>query len=91
MKVSSLIKHKIINLSEIPKDVIMNVPVVTALGSFEIIVENYGGLIEYTDCLIRIRSKSGQILISGNNLNVDYYTNNEMKIQGTITSINFIK
>lgn len=89
MKSNLSIKQKFTKISEIPEDVVMGIPLLTALGNTEICIENYGGIIEYTDCLIRIRTKTGKIIISGKNLNVDYYTNDEMKIQGRISSIEY--
>lgn len=89
MKSNLSIKQKAMNISDVPKDVVLGIPVITILGDIEISIENYGGIIEYTDCLIRIRTKSGQIIISGKNLYVEYYTSNEMKIHGRISSIEF--
>ena len=89
MKTNLSLKHKVAKIAELPEDVIMGIPVLTLLGNKEINVENYGGIIEYTEQLIRIKTKAGQIIVSGNNLYIDYYTNVEMKIQGNIISIEF--
>ena len=89
MKTNLSIKQKVLTASDMPKDVIMGIPVLTILGDIEICIENYGGIIEYTDCLIRIRTKTGQIIVNGKKLNVDFYTNDEMKICGKIRSIEF--
>ena len=89
MKSYLSIKQKVARISEIPEDVVLGIPLLTALGSTEICIENYGGIIEYTDCLVRIRTKTGNISIKGKNLQVDYYTNDEMKIEGRISSIEY--
>ena len=89
MKSHLSLKQKVARISEMPEDVIMGIPVLTALGNTNIQIENYGGIIEYTDSLIRIRTKTGQIMIKGKHLYVDYYTNDEMKLQGNINSIEF--
>ena len=72
-----------------PKDVVLGVPIVTLTGQVEVSVENYRGIIEYTDVLIRIKSKSGQIKISGKNLEIEYYTNDEMKITGRVEKVEY--
>ena len=72
-----------------PKDVVMGAPVVTALGNFEVCVENYRGITEYTDTLVRVQTKGGQIRLTGKRLKVEYYTNDEMKITGKIECIEF--
>lgn len=75
--------------ANMPKDVVLGVPIVTLTGQVEVNVENYRGIIEYTDVLIRIKSKSGQIKISGKNLEIEYYTNDEMKITGRVEKVEY--
>ena len=60
-----------------------------APGTDELCVENYRGMTEYTDQIIRLQSKSGQIKITGKKLEVIYYTNDEMKIHGHIRTIEY--
>lgn len=84
-------KNKLSELSELPKDVVLGIPMLTMIGQMELIVENYRGIIEYTDILVRIHTKDGQIRVVGENLKVDYYTNDEMKITGHITAVEYVK
>ncbi len=72
-----------------PKDVIMGASVVTVLGMSEVCIENYSGITEYTDTLVRIRTKHGQIQLKGSCLEIEFYTNDEMKITGSINLIEF--
>ena len=72
-----------------PKDVVLGVPIVTIVGEFEINIENYRGIIEYTETLIRIKVKSGQIKITGKRLQIEYYTNDDMMITGRIEKIEY--
>ncbi len=83
------LKKRIADTYELPKDVVMGQPVVTVLGRTEMNIENYRGIIEYTDVLIRIQTKIGQIRITGKNLRVDYYTNDDMKLTGQIEAIEY--
>ena len=59
------------------------------LGNFEVCIENYRGILEYTDTLIRVQTKGKQIRLSGKQLQIEYYTNDEMKITGKISSLEF--
>ena len=77
------------NYLGMPKDVILGVPLITITGQTEALVENFRGILEYTDKLIRIQTKIGKIHISGRNLQIECYTNDEMKIVGYITMIEF--
>ena len=85
------LREKLSDLSELPGDVSMGLPVLTMVGQVEFNIENYRGMIEYTDVLIRFRTKSGQIRVNGRGLKIAYYTNDEMKINGRIESIEYQK
>lgn len=77
-------------VSGMPKDVILGAPILTVTGQMELLVENYRGILEYTERIIRIQTKIGQIRILGTKLQVEYYTNDEMKITGKITEIKYV-
>lgn len=74
---------------EIPKDILPGLPVLMVTGNVELTVENYRGILEYTQQLIRLKVKGGRIKISGERLEIDHYTNDEMKVTGTICAIEF--
>lgn len=86
--------HKLLNqmseVSGMPKDVVLGAPILTMTGQIELMLENYRGILEYTDQLIRMQTKVGQIRITGKRLQIEYYTNEEMKITGKITEIEYI-
>ena len=75
--------------ASMPRDVVMGASVITITVRNEICIENYRGILEYTDLLIRVQTKSGQIRLSGKNLQIEYYTNDEMKITGRIVQLEF--
>ena len=81
--------ERLASAAGMPKDVVMKAAVLTALGNFEVCIENYRGITEYTECLVRVQTKGGQIRLTGKRLKVEYYTNDEMKITGKIESIEF--
>ena len=83
------IKKKLASAASMPKDVIMGASVVTVLGMSEVCIENYSGITEYTDTLVRIRTKHGQRQLKGSCLEIEFYTNDEMKITGSINLIEF--
>ena len=83
------IREKLASAASMPKDVVLGASVVTMLGRNEVSIENYRGIIEYTDTLIRVQTKSGQIRLTGKKLQVEYYTNDEMKITGAVHTLEF--
>ncbi|MCI8939654.1 MAG: sporulation protein [Dorea sp.] len=78
------------DMSGMPKDVTLGAPILTVTGQMELLVENYRGILEYTECLIRIQTKIGQIRILGTRLTIEYYTSDEMKIMGKVTDIKYV-
>ena len=74
----------------LPTDIIAGAPIVTATGRNEICLENYKSIIEYNSSLITVQAKTCKICIEGKELNILYFTEDEMKITGFIKSINYI-
>ena len=73
--------------ANLPKDVV--VPILTLTGHYEVNIENYRGILEYTEQLIRINVRSGQIRITGKSLEINYYTTTDMKITGKVEKIEY--
>ncbi len=81
------VKSNIVESLELPRDIFYGAVIVTAMGRGEVLVENYRGIIEYTQEKIRLQTKTCQVTIQGKRLVVEYYTNEEMKITGCIQGI----
>ena len=75
--------------ANLPKDVVLGVPIRTLTGHYEVNIENYRGILEYTEQLIRINVRSGQIRITVKSLEINYYTTTDMKITGKVEKIEY--
>ena len=84
-------KNKIGEILEIPKEVYTNVPKITVVGFEEIVIENYKIILEYEEFFVRINTHMGILNINGFNLNLEKMTNDDIKITGTIESIDLEK
>ena len=82
-------KEKVAETAGISKDVSQGVSILRIIGQNEAVIENFRGIIEYTDSLIRIQIKGGQIYLEGKNLQIENYTNEEMQILGHIKMLHF--
>lgn len=80
-------KKKIDRLLELPKEVYTNEPKLIINGFEELIIENYKGILEYEDFLVRINTYLGIININGYNLNLETMTNDDIRVTGKIESI----
>lgn len=83
------LKDRVSDAVNIPKDVILGVPIIRMLGQEEFYIENYRGILEYTDTMIRVQTKIGQIQLFGKRLEILYYTNDEMKVVGYIEKLEY--
>jgi len=75
---------------QVPKDLAFGSVIATITGQSEAFIENYRGIIEYTDSKIKLQTKTCKMELVGKGLNIEYYTNDEMKITGYINQINYM-
>lgn len=83
------LKAELTESFHLPKDLMFGAVIVTATGDREVYVENYKGILEYSDEKIKLQTKDCYLTISGRNLIISYYTNDEMKITGCIQCIRY--
>ena len=74
-------------LLEFPEEVYSDVPKIIITGFEELIIENFKGILEYDEFLIRISTYIGIININGYNLNLENLTNDDIKVTGKIENI----
>ena len=87
---SKSLYHKISAAAQIPKDLSDGAVLVTATGQEELCIENYRGIIEYTDSRLMLQTKNCRLEVLGKNLFISYYTGEEMKVAGHIEQINYL-
>lgn len=83
-------RESIIESLKLPKDICMGALKVTMTGNREAWIENYRGILEYTESLILLQGKTCRVCFEGTRLSVDYYTNEDMKISGCISCVRYI-
>lgn len=81
------IKERFAEAAEFPKDYVLDLARITLLGNKELEVENYKGLLEYTDTLIRLSSNNKQIVIRGMGLTINRLEEDTIFIGGKIFGI----
>ena len=81
------LKEGLVESLELPKDLMYGAVLVSITGRQEMLIENYRGILEYTGNHISLQTKTCRLVIRGKNLNISYYTNQEMKITGLIDSV----
>ncbi len=72
-----------------PIEVTTSNPKITILGFSELLIENFKGIIEYEDYLIKINTFIGIVIIEGDKLNLNQITENDVSVNGEIEKIYF--
>ena len=80
-------RNKLERLLEIPVEVTTNIPKITLVGFDQLMIENYMGVIEYEEYLVKINSSIGIIIIEGNKMNLNQINENDVLISGVISKI----
>ena len=81
---------KITEALELPKEVVMNLPLITMIGAEDMTIENYKGVIEYSEERIRINTTAGIVRICGRRLLLKQITADNIGITGSIAKIEFL-
>lgn len=80
-------KKQVVTALELAPDLDGGETKISLIGSGEAVIENYKGILQYTDSEILLQSLRGKVLLRGRNLEIVWYTSLEMKITGSIFSI----
>lgn len=83
-------KELLVESLKLPRDTMLGASIVTVVGSEEVLVENYRGILEYTQETVMLQGKTCRIAVCGCGLNIAYYTNEDMKIVGKISEVRYL-
>lgn len=83
-------KELIVESLKLPKDTMLGAAIVTVTGNREAFIENYKGILEYNTESIVLQGKNCKICFEGKQLSIDYYTNEDMKISGSIDAVRYV-
>lgn len=83
------VKEKFAEILDLPKEIVMNIPKMTLIGSGDLFIENYKGIIEYENNRIRINTGAGVIKVTGSFLAIKEITSEDIMVSGDISSLEF--
>jgi sporulation protein YqfC len=81
--------ERLARMFELPPDMLGNKPKVTAVGRGEVLVENYKGIMDFEDGVVRINTGNGVIKVSGTGITIREITSEAVIIGGKITNIDY--
>lgn len=84
-------RQQVADSLKLPKDLVMGSSITSITGCEEAFIENYKGIIEISSESVMLQTKTCRMHLTGRDLSVDYYTDEEMKITGHIEQIHFFE
>ncbi len=81
------ISEKLSNLFDMPTDVVLDTPKVTVMSDNSVTIENYTGIVEYDDNIIKVRTKEKVISVTGEKLMICIITDNYIMAEGRILNV----
>lgn len=82
-------RRSIIDLFELPKDVILDLPRLTVVGREQLMIENHRGIASFdTECVI-VGFRGGQIRVTGQQMKIASIDEEEILLAGSIDCIAF--
>lgn len=82
--------HSVIDTLELPKDLLMGLPIISMEGNRSMCVMNHRGLVCYKNDKIIVATRSGSIQIIGRELNIPEFTGDVVEIRGYLEGIVFL-
>lgn len=84
------LKKKVTDMLELPKEIVLNLPLISMIGNEEMHIENYKGILEYDAERIRIYTGNGILKLEGRGLHLKTMTTEEIIIKGAILKVEFL-
>ncbi|MBC7765604.1 MAG: sporulation protein YqfC [Hyphomonadaceae bacterium] len=85
------VKEKVVDLLELPEDIVLDLPKIEMIGNHQLRVENYKGIIEYSDEIVRLNAHQNMITIRGTALVIRTMTVDEIILSGEISTVEFCR
>jgi len=85
-----LITSTLTSALELPKEVVMNLPLITIIGNEDLTIENFKGILEYSEERVRINTSTGIVRVEGKKLQLKQITSDNIVVVGAIDKLDFV-
>lgn len=75
---------------ELPKEIMLNLPLISLVGREEVTIENYKGILEYGEETVRIGTAAGVLRLTGSGLCLKQLSAECMVVTGKIEALCFL-
>ena len=80
-------KTQFSDVFELPEEILLDAPLIMLVGKRKIYLENHKGIALYQKDLIKVRVKSGILIIKGDKLKIEEIESENIYIQGKINEL----
>ena len=74
---------------EVPKETVLDVPIISLIGNREIVIENFISIVEYGNEVIRLKTQCGELILEGEDLEARSMDSEQIQINGKIHGLSF--
>ena len=85
----NFIRERIADAIDVSKDILLDTSLIRITGYRELIIENYKGILEYSDACILVKANPNAIKICGSELEIRTITDEMLFISGNISDVHF--
>ena len=75
---------------ELPKEIMLDLPLISLVGREEVTIENYKGILEYSEEIVRIGTTAGVLLLKGQGLCLKQLSSECMVVTGKVGLLGFL-
>ena len=76
---------------DIPKEITQDLSKLVIIGEKELNIENYKGIIEYDNHVVRVKTPGRNMRVEGHDLEIKTVTDDDIQVSGIIDKIEFVK
>lgn len=76
---------------DLPKEIVLDLPLISCIGREEVSIENYKGILEYGDEMLRVGTAAGIVRLSGKGLGLKQMTADCLVVTGQIEKLEFLR
>lgn len=82
--------RRLADMFELPRDIVLDLPKITLIGNIQAFVENHKGIIEYVPTRVRINTTRGELMVTGERLQIGNIGRDEIVVEGRIGGVMFV-
>lgn len=76
---------------ELPKEIMLNLPLVSFIGREEVSIENYKGILEYGEETVRVSTATGILRLTGSGLCIKQLSAECLVVTGRVEKMEFLQ